>query len=137
MTVHAVGLYLFCFFYSFKHRQSVNQSFQSKMLCNEIMWAAILQRLWLLTSVFLFTRCPNQLETSLLSAKPLKSSQQTVHSVSSWLIFLLCFLPFTLFLYHNFLFNISVMFHWSRRKIDIRPVLYVRSLISDPLYNNI
>lgn len=73
ITVRAADLH-------WKHRHPVTQCFSSTLLCKKRVWAGALERFWLLTSVFLFTRCPNQLETSSLSLKPLTSSQQTVRT---------------------------------------------------------
>lgn len=67
----------------------MTQCFSSTLLCKKHVWAGALERFWLLTSVFLFTRCPNQLETSSLSLKPLTSSQQTVRTALTLFIALL------------------------------------------------
>lgn len=79
-----------------------------RAFCKELEWVGFLERFWLLTSVFLFTRCPNRLETSSLSPKPLRSSQQTVHSsfFSICLPSVFCFLIFYSSLLW-FSFNIS------------------------------
>lgn len=114
-----------------KHSQSVTQCFYSSVLCNKLSytWVGVLERNWLITSVFLLTRCPNQLEISSLSPKPLTSSQQMVHSDFSWFIHLLCCLFFNLFLM-IFLFPISpTHFYWNMG--GKKPALFSRTFRSN------
>lgn len=96
ITVHAADLH-------WKHRHPVTKCFYSTLLWKKHVWAGALERFWLLTSVFLFTRCPNQLETSSLSLKPLTSSQQTVRFHLIYCPPSLCFLSFTILLSCDFL----------------------------------